>query len=125
MVERKRGRLEIATLLLHYVERVAIEDTHEPGAKRAAALKARQPAPGQQKRTLRNLFSQRALVIETQSSSHRHSMMRFPELLERILVTPRRFCNQLILNGHYHIRPLFSSVDVLRRSEERRVGKEC
>src|SRR5579875_409003 len=123
IIQGKRGRAQIGLLLFHHVKGMAIEDAHEPGTKGTAAFKARQPAPGQQKCALRDLFGQHPLITEAQSSGHGNGMMLLPEPLESILVSLCRFCDQIILNGHYDFRPLFSSVDVLRKETAERFPK--
>ena len=60
IVQEKRP--QVCSLLFHHVECVAIEDAHEPGAERTAMLETWQPAPGQQKGSLRYFLRQCALV---------------------------------------------------------------
>src|SRR5438552_9656121 len=60
----KRKWAIIVMVLLHYIQRVTIEDAHQPGTKRASRLKTWQSAPCQQKSSLRDLLCQCSLVAE-------------------------------------------------------------
>lgn len=80
-------RPPIYLLLFHHIEHVALEDAHQPGTERAVLLEARQSAPGQQKRSLGDLFRQRALVAEAQRCRLSYGMMCLPELPKGLLVS--------------------------------------
>jgi hypothetical protein len=98
-------RPPIYLLLFHHIERVAIEDAHQPGAKRAAALPARPPAPGQQKRSLGDFFRPHALVAEAQCCRLSYVMMRLPELLKGLLISTSGMPHEVSLASRHAYPP--------------------
>ncbi len=60
----QRNRMQVRTLFLHYIKCMAVENTHEPGAKWAARLETRQSSPCKQKCALSNLFSKCPLMTK-------------------------------------------------------------
>src|SRR6266567_7607228 len=83
-----------------------------PGAKRAALLKARQTASGQQKRSLGDLFRQRALMAEAQCRLHSRGMIGLPQLPKRLLVPVSRALNECILASRHACPPSVAIVDL-------------
>ncbi len=95
----------IELLLFHHIERVSIEDAQQPGAERAVWLEAREPAPGQQKRALGDLFSQRTLVAEAQCRRLSCGMVSLPELPKGLLISTSGLPDEVSLASRHAFPP--------------------
>src|SRR5579859_2546638 len=107
----------ICALFLHHIKRVSIQDAHQPGTERIALLETRESAPCQEKRPLRDLLCQCALVAEAQGGCHCNSMMGLPEMPERLLVSVSRAFDELRLASLHAFSP---SVAIVHPSECKR-----
>src|SRR2546429_8476147 len=103
IVQRNRMR----ALLFHHIQRVPVEDTHQPGPKGTTFLETWQPTPGKQKSALRYLLCQQTMMAEPQSRCHSDSMVSFPETSKRLWIAMSRLCNEIVFAGnHYFSSPL-------------------
>src|SRR5579884_3157694 len=109
--------LLVGPLFLHRVERMTIENTHQPGTERASFLETWKSPPCQEKRTLSDLFSQRALVAQAQGSCHSGSMMGIPEMPKCLLVSMHCAFDEFGYAGSHSFPP---SVAIVQRKEGKR-----
>jgi hypothetical protein len=91
--------MQVDTLALYDIERVAIENTHQPRAKWQTRSETRQPAPGKQKRSLGDIFRQSRLMTQAQGRSHCDRVMILPQQAKGLLVSPAGPLNHGILRG--------------------------
>lgn len=91
--------MQVGTLAFYNVQRVAIENMHQPRTKRQTRAETRQPTPGKQKRSLGDIFRQTRLVTEAQGSSHHDRVMIIPQKAKGLLVSLTGPLNHCILRG--------------------------